>query len=250
MLLIIKRKLKAVKSQGQPSLLEPLGPRESVAAASAKNDIVTMSNALFDRQKADKLSKVDLSRKGSVDEPIVDFLKKLNGHTDYVSLSSCSGRIIIFVSGENIKRGCQWILVKHDIVDFDGDDVWNKILESEGRKGIITLKFEPFILHAQCRNFDVAKKLLTIASDAGFRNSGFTFGKAGKVVLAIRSTHGLEVPLSDENGTLLVDKTYVAFVIGLANSKLNLNTEKIRKLEKNCEAALWRDQPNNHHNHE
>ena len=32
------------------------------------------------------------------------------------------------------------------------------------------------------------------------RNSGFTFGKAGKVVLAIRSTHGLEVPLTDDQG--------------------------------------------------
>ena len=34
-------------------------------------------SSLFDKQKALKLSKVDLSRKGSVDEPIVEFLKKL-----------------------------------------------------------------------------------------------------------------------------------------------------------------------------
>ena len=44
-------------------------------------------SSLFDKQKALKLSKVDLSRKGSVDEPIVEFLKKLNGHKDFVSLS-------------------------------------------------------------------------------------------------------------------------------------------------------------------
>ena len=49
-------------------------------------------------------------------------------------------------------------------------------------------------------DFDAAKRLLTISTDTGFRNSGFTFGKAGKVVLAVRSTHGLEVPLTDENG--------------------------------------------------
>ena len=61
---------------------------------------------LFDRQKADKLSKVDLSRKGSVDAPIFDFLNNLNSHQDYVSLSSCSGRIIIFISGENVKKVC------------------------------------------------------------------------------------------------------------------------------------------------
>ena len=68
---------------------------------------------LFDRQKAEKLRKSDLSRKGSVDAPIVDFLHNLNAHPDYVSLSSCSGRIIIFVSSDNIKKGCTWILAKH-----------------------------------------------------------------------------------------------------------------------------------------
>jgi len=32
--------------------------------------------------------------------------------------------------------------------------------------------------------------------ESGFRNSGLTLGKAGKIVLAVRSTHGLEVPLT------------------------------------------------------
>ena len=187
------------------------------------------------------MSKVDLSRKGSVDAPIVNFLKKLNGHSDYVSLSSCSGRIIIFVSGENIKKGCQWILVKHEAVR-DEDQAWQKVLDRKVRdKGILTLKFEPFILHVQCRHLEAAKKLLQLANEAGFRNSGFTFGKGGKVVLAVRSTHGLQVPLSDESGTLLVDETYVRFVTNLANSKLEMNGDKIRKLEKSCEAALWPD---------
>jgi tRNA wybutosine-synthesizing protein 3 len=196
--------------------------------------------SMFDRQKSVKLAKVDLSRKGSVDAPIVNLLQKLNDHEDYVSLSSCSGRIIVFISGENnIKKGCDWILVKHDPVVEETDDVWDLVQNNLGRKGVITLKFEPFILHVQCRNFEAAKKLLTSATEAGFRNSGFTSGKAGKVVLAIRSTHGLEVPLSDEDGTLLVDRRYVSFVTGLANTKLALNGEKIKKLEKNCANLLW-----------
>ena len=70
------------------------------------NEYLSIMTTLFDRQKADKLSKVDLSRKGSVDAPIFDFLNNLNSHQDYVSLSSCSGRIIIFISGENVKKVC------------------------------------------------------------------------------------------------------------------------------------------------
>ena len=66
--------------------------------------------SIFDKQKVEKLKKVDLSRKGSVDERLVDFLSKLNNHQDFFSLSSCSGRIIIFVGGEQIKKqGCQWV---------------------------------------------------------------------------------------------------------------------------------------------
>ena len=198
----------------------------------------TIMATLFDRQKAEKLRKNDLSRKGSVDAPIVDYLQALNAHPDYVSLSSCSGRIIIFISSDNLKKGCTWILVKHEAVSVD-DDAWSKILEHRGQKGICTLKFEPFILHVQCRHMEAAKKLMTLASEVGFRNSGFTTGKAGKVVLAIRSTHGLQVPLSDEEGQLLVEKPYVDFLIKQANNKLAQNAEKIVKLEQSC-AVLFK----------
>ena len=83
---------------------------------------------LFDRQKADKLSKVDLSRKGSVDAPIFDFLNNLNSHQDYVSLSSCSGRIIIFISGENVKKVCpdyfnNWLVLIAYICKYSQDEL-------------------------------------------------------------------------------------------------------------------------------
>ena len=50
---------------------------------------------LFDKQKAQTLKTDDLSRKGSFDSLINDFLTKLNEHTDYFTLSSCSGRIVL-----------------------------------------------------------------------------------------------------------------------------------------------------------
>ena len=52
--------------------------------------------------------------------------------------------------------------------------------------GVITLKFEPFILHVQCRDTEAAKRLHTISLEAGYRNSGITLGKSGKVTLAVR----------------------------------------------------------------
>ena len=50
----------------------------------------------------------------------------------------------------NLSQGCHWILVKHDKVTTE-DEPWEKIVNRKIREGILTLKFEPFILHVQCR---------------------------------------------------------------------------------------------------
>jgi tRNA(Phe) wybutosine-synthesizing methylase Tyw3 len=45
----------------------------------------------------------------------------------------------------------------------------------------------------------------TCALESGFRNSGITLGKHGKIILAVRSCIGLEVPVT-EDGILLVSE--------------------------------------------
>ncbi len=62
------------------------------------------------------------------------------------------------------KEGCQWILVSHEPVE--SGTLWKKLLEEEEERGgnvggTIVLKFEPFILHVQCRTLEVAKELHT-----------------------------------------------------------------------------------------
>lgn len=52
-------------------------------------------NAEFKRWKAQGLSKADLSRKGSVDEDVVELVQLLNGREQYFTTSSCAGRIIL-----------------------------------------------------------------------------------------------------------------------------------------------------------
>merc|ERR1712142_462805 len=71
----------------------------------------------------------------------------------------------------------------------------------------------------------------TVAINSGFRNSGLSVGKSGKIVAAVRSTHGLEVPLTDDNGSDLVNHEYIGHVLRKANDKLAENLEKIIKFE-------------------
>ena len=77
--------------------------------------------------------------------------------------------------------------------------------------------------------------------ESGFRNSGLTLGKAGKIVLAVRSTHGLEVPLSHpDSGQLLVDQNYIVTLVKMANDKLMENLKRIGILEEKCRANIWK----------
>lgn len=50
----------------------------------------------FAQQKKTALSGVDLSRKGNIDEHIVDLLQLINKNDNFFSTSSCSGRITLF----------------------------------------------------------------------------------------------------------------------------------------------------------
>lgn len=47
----------------------------------------------------------------------------------------------------------------------------------------LILRFEPFILHAECRDLDTAMRLLVAARNGGYRESGATFGSAGARVM-------------------------------------------------------------------
>ncbi|CAG8461758.1 uncharacterized protein OCT59_029760 [Rhizophagus irregularis] len=53
---------------------------------------------------SDTNSRIDKSPKGSVDEAIIPLIELLNRHDDYVTTSSCSGRVSIYCAGKGIKR--------------------------------------------------------------------------------------------------------------------------------------------------
>ena len=50
---------------------------------------------LFETQKKLRLSSVDLSRKGSIDDHISELVCFINEQSEYFTMSSCSGRVSI-----------------------------------------------------------------------------------------------------------------------------------------------------------
>ncbi|CAF1604432.1 unnamed protein product [Adineta ricciae] len=186
----------------------------------------------FDQWKHDALAvdKEDLSRKHSIDDYIVNLINQINSHNDYYTSSSCSGRTIVFTSSPTVtsstKSDCQWLYVTHEQADLQ------TILECLEQRpkdiDMISIKFEAFILHVICRTLECAKVLLNIALECGYRNSGLVISNQGKITLAVRSTHALEVPIVI-GSCLCVDQNYITKIVGIANEKMTANLAKIDK---------------------
>ncbi|XP_056598781.1 tRNA wybutosine-synthesizing protein 3 homolog [Triplophysa dalaica] len=195
-----------------------------------------MEGDTFQQWKNQCLNKSDFSKKGSVDEDISHIVSFINSHEKYFTTSSCSGRIMLFDGVSDCpdvqKQNCSWLFVTHH--KCQREDVVTGLAKSVGEA---TFKFEPFVLHVQCKHLADAQLLHKVAIDSGFRNSGITVGKKGKIIMAVRSTHCLEVPLS-HRGTVLVNDEYLDFLVGVANQKMEENLKRIERFDECLLAAL------------
>ncbi|XP_005094745.1 tRNA wybutosine-synthesizing protein 3 homolog [Aplysia californica] len=183
----------------------------------------------FTELKARRLEDEDLSRKGSIDKPIVELVNVINSMSRYCTTSSCSGRVILFENNsEGVqKKGCKWLHVSHELVKAQNI---LKALEDITQEAVF--KFEPMVMHIQCDSLSAAQQMHQVAVAAGFRNSGITVGNKGKTMVAVRSTHGLEAPLSDQ-GKLLVSHDYVEYLTECANKKMEMNLSRIVRFMEN-----------------
>eukprot|EP00759_Apiculatamorpha_spiralis_P003949 PhF_6_TR12242/c0_g1_i2/m.19381/K15450/TYW3; tRNA wybutosine-synthesizing protein 3 len=121
---------------------------------------------------------VDKSPKGSVDELCLPIMHILNAHNDYVTTSSCSGRIAVWCGVEKGDGG--WLLSSHDPVK--PEDVCAS-LDPFPATGNVMFKMEPFVMHVLCRDVEAAHRLVIASLAAGYRNSGAIPGKK-KVMVA------------------------------------------------------------------
>ncbi|XP_068809669.1 tRNA wybutosine-synthesizing protein 3 homolog [Struthio camelus] len=195
--------------------------------------------AAFGRRKAQRLARADGSRAGGVDGRVAALLRLLNAQPPFCTASSCAGRVLLAQLPaadsdryEVQKKNCSWLMVTHELCVKD--DVMTAL---EKATGDVVLKFEPFVLHVLCQELQHAQLLHAVAINSGFRNSGITVGRRGKIVMAVRSTHCLEVPLSHK-GKLMVSEEYIEFLIHTANRKMEENMRRIDRFYNCLQLAL------------
>jgi tRNA wybutosine-synthesizing protein 3 len=134
----------------------------------------------------------------------------INTHADndLYTTSSCSGRITLFAETTRGKKGGDWLLIEHGEVTFEqmqqalrgiedtttaddtatGDDGGggggggggndekdtHTVADTTAKKGLVTFRYEPFILSIEARHLESASRFLALAQSCGFRESGIT----------------------------------------------------------------------------
>ncbi|CAO3689505.1 unnamed protein product [Umbelopsis vinacea] len=219
----------------------------------------------------------DKSPKGYIDAPILDLMRLINQHSQYYTTSSCSGRVAVYCEGVDEKKkstaaelettaksskGGKWLFVTHDPVLIpDGTDLDTWILQTlfgdayhrittepiENEREIIQqqlvfFKFEPLILHVEAESAGAAHELLGLANVIGYQNSGITPSRT-RHMLAIRSTHKLDVPIASVDPKtqrlhLLVNASYLHVLLRLSNQKFTQNIDRMKNFEKAVQSQL------------
>jgi len=146
----------------------------------------------------------DNSKKGDVDEPIKALLTFLNGLPQFVSTSSCSGRVAVFCeTTDHRKHEGHWAYVSHDAIG-DAAVVVDTIQRASAEWASVSFKFEPLVLHVSCESLAQAQRLVRVVLACGYKNSGMLVGK--RVMVAVRSTLKIDVPVAMDGELLVSDK--------------------------------------------
>ncbi|XP_071697573.1 tRNA wybutosine-synthesizing protein 2/3/4-like isoform X2 [Rutidosis leptorrhynchoides] len=178
----------------------------------------------------------DKSPKGDIDTPIIPLLKTLNSHPSYFTTSSCSGRISILstptTTTTTIKKkakGGNWVFITHELANPNSVQnlIFPPITEStqfDNQENLV-FRFEPLIIAVECRDVISAQKLVSLAISCGFRESGITNVNSKRVIVAIRCSIRLEVPLGDTHN-IMVSKEYLNYLVLIANEKMEANRKR------------------------
>ena len=209
------------------------------------------THSTFDTRKSQILDQIinnDRSVKQSIDTHALPLVELINGLDDFVTTSSCSGRSSIIVSNpkkdQQLEKGSAWLFISHDLVSVDNEKFYYELTDlfpSHCHEGalpadlddsrMIYFKFEPFIVHIEARDLPAGQRLLSCALQAGYRNSGLVLSASDRVMVGVRHTMKLDVPIGlvDDCGQnqLIVSMEYLIFLFKTANMKLQQNFDRM-----------------------
>lgn len=163
--------------------------------------------------------------KKEVDPPIVPLLNLLNSNPNYITTSSCSGRIILLSTSADEDKYSSFFHRKwHRPVIFE--EVWDGYKNFQG--DYLWFKMDPFILHVAAKDLPSGYALIRAARSVGIKIAGIQVIHSHRVNVEIRGIDSMAVPLYWEKP--LVDKGYIKTLVAIANKKMVKNINRLEKL--------------------
>ncbi|CAD5243364.1 tRNA(Phe) 7-((3-amino-3-carboxypropyl)-4-demethylwyosine(37)-N(4))-methyltransferase Taw3 [Thermococcus camini] len=182
----------------------------------------------FDEQKAKAMEGLKKAlAENKVDGDIISLLEKINSLENYFTTSSCSGRISVMEMPHfGDKVNSVWLGKWHREVTVE------EVMEAIGRhrSGQLWFLVRSPILHVGARTMEDAVRLLNLAIGLGFKYSNIKSVSHKKLLVEIRSTERMDVPLG-EDGELWVSESYIERIVALANSQVRRFKGKLKRLE-------------------
>ncbi len=164
-----------------------------------------------------------------IDKDILPLIEVINSKPCYVTLSSCSGRIVVLnLPKFGAKKECKFIGKWHKNVETEKVEKSLRKCKEEG-----WFLMQPPILHVRCKTLEDAEKLLRVANESGFRESGII--SLRKNIVRIYSSERIETLLA-KSGKILVSKEYLKTLVEVANEKIKEVKMKVESLRKNLES--------------
>jgi len=186
----------------------------------------------FDLQKKKALESLNEAlEKGLVDSDIIFLLNKINSLENYFTTSSCSGRISVMQLPDfGDKLNAVWLGKWHSEVKIE--EVLDAINKHD--EGMLWFMLNSPILHIAARTLEDAVELLNLAISCGFKHSNIKSISHKKLVVEIRSTERMDVPLGKDK-ELWVSPEHLAKIISMANLQLRRAKEKLKRFENEIE---------------
>ena len=162
-------------------------------------------------------------RHEKVDEPIIELLQLIFKNKNLVTLSSCSGRIVLIeFDFKGRKKTARFFRKWHRKVE--SEEVELALAEHTGER-TLWFKVEPFILHVAARNINSANTFLEKIRGCGVKRGGIQSIKKDKVTIEVQGNNQIIMPVNYVEGEW--NK-----IIEIANTMLDDNFSVLKKLEK------------------
>ncbi|MBN3037165.1 MAG: hypothetical protein JW834_01840 [Candidatus Diapherotrites archaeon] len=151
-------------------------------------------------------------REGLVDEEALPFLRLVNARPEFMTSSSCYGRVML-IDLPGKKDQARFVFVSHS--PPDEETMWAALEDCEGE---VWFKFDPLILHVSCRDMDAACALLRVKGAAGLKRGGVFSVSPNRVQIEIEGTARMALPVKAGN-QLLVSREYFDLLLDDARKK-------------------------------